>query len=193
MRVGSFCAAAGATPHDCPRTSGHRLYRGRHGLADGFGHETYTRWRSDMCALGRCENACASISATECIFEMNWTEDQAELWIRSTIEAFGPKRSMFGSHLPIDTLSYGFDRLYDAYERIVGGASDDEKDALFRTTGSSRYRGPMRPTPARQEGYSAASLNLAAAASGVRSLCGEPSISKPTMNFRIVAERKSGG
>jgi hypothetical protein len=38
-----------------------------------------------------------------------------------------------------------------------------------------------------------ASLSLAAAASGVRSLCGEPNISKPTMNFRIVAERKSGG
>lgn len=48
-------------------------------------------------------------------------EDQAELWIRSIIEAFGPTRSVFGSHLPIDTLSYGFDRLYDAYERIVGG------------------------------------------------------------------------
>ena len=39
----------------------------------------------------------------------------------------------------------------------------------------------------------AASLKLAAAASGMRSRWGEPSISKPTMNFRIVAERKSGG
>jgi hypothetical protein len=27
----------------------------------------------------------------------------------------------------------------------------------------------------------------------VRSRWGEPSISKPTMNFRIVAERRSGG
>ena len=41
--------------------------------------------------------------------------------------------------------------------------------------------------------YPAASLNLAAAASGVRSRWGEPSISKPTMNFRMVAERSSGG
>ena len=32
-----------------------------------------------------------------------------------------------------------------------------------------------------------------AALSGVMSRCGVPSISNPTMNFRIVAERKSGG
>jgi predicted TIM-barrel fold metal-dependent hydrolase len=56
---------------------------------------------------------------------------------------------MFGSHLPIDTLSYGFDRLYDAYERIVQGASDDEKDALFRTNASNWYRTPMRSAPVR--------------------------------------------
>jgi len=41
--------------------------------------------------------------------------------------------------------------------------------------------------------YPAVSLSRAAAASGVRSRCGEPSISKPTMNFLIVAERSSGG
>ena len=38
-----------------------------------------------------------------------------------------------------------------------------------------------------------ASRNRSAAASGARSRCGEPSISKPTMNFLIVAERRSGG
>jgi predicted TIM-barrel fold metal-dependent hydrolase len=38
---------------------------------------------------------------------------------------------MFGSHLPIDALSYGFDRLYDAYERIVAAFSEDERDAIF--------------------------------------------------------------
>jgi hypothetical protein len=60
---------------------------------------------------------------------------------------------------------------------------------------------PILPSPsksgplwrAEQAGYPAASLNLAAAVSGVRSRWGEPSISKPTMNFRTVAERRSGG
>src|SRR5260370_27936559 len=55
---------------------------------------------------------------------------------------------------------------------------------------------PPHPNPfsaADESIYPAASLKLAAAASGVRSRWGEPSISKPTMNFRIVAERRSGG
>src|ERR1700689_4521170 len=41
--------------------------------------------------------------------------------------------------------------------------------------------------------HSSASRSRPAAASGVRSRWGEPSISKPTMNFLIVAERRSGG
>ena len=36
-------------------------------------------------------------------------------------------------------------------------------------------------------------LNRSAALSGVMSLCGIPSISNPTMNFRTVADRSSGG
>ena len=40
---------------------------------------------------------------------------------------------------------------------------------------------------------SSTSRNRAAAASGVMSLCGVPSISKPTINLRTVAERNSGG
>jgi hypothetical protein len=59
--------------------------------------------------------------------------------------------------------------------------------AVISDVGQSCYGG-NDPRPL---GY--ASLSLAAAASGVRSRWGEPNISKPTMNFRIVAERKSGG
>jgi hypothetical protein len=60
-------------------------------------------------------------------------------------------------------------------------------------TRQSRHRTQTRSAQPTRAGYSAASLKLAAAASGVRSRWGEPSISKPTMNFRIVAERRSGG
>jgi predicted TIM-barrel fold metal-dependent hydrolase len=104
--------------------------------------EGYARWRSEMDALGRCENTCASISAIECIFGLNWTEEQIEPWVRSVIEAFAPSRCMFGSHLPIDGLSHGFDRLYDSYEHIVAAFSEDERDAMFRTTALIWFRVP---------------------------------------------------
>ena len=41
--------------------------------------------------------------------------------------------------------------------------------------------------------FSAVSLSRSAAGSGVMSRCGEQSISYPTINFCVVAERSSGG
>jgi predicted TIM-barrel fold metal-dependent hydrolase len=112
------------------------------GWPTDLGSDSYARWRSGMNELGRCENTCATISAIECIFGMNWTEDQVEPWIMSVVEAFGPARCMFGSHLPIDALSHGFDRLYDAYRRIVAAFSEDERDAMFRRTALNWFRVP---------------------------------------------------
>lgn len=108
------------------------------------GSDGFARWRSDMLALGRCDNTCASISATECIFGLDWRVADAAPWILAVIEAFGPERSMFGSHLPICGLSHGFDHLYDAYEHIVSGFSDDEKDGMFRGTAAAWFRIPQR-------------------------------------------------
>jgi predicted TIM-barrel fold metal-dependent hydrolase len=112
------------------------------GWPTDFGPDGYARWRSDMNALGRCENTCAAISAIECIFGLDWTEEQVEPWITSVVEAFGPSRCMFGSHLPIDALSHGFDGLYDSYERVVAAFSEDERDSMFRTTALSWFRLP---------------------------------------------------
>jgi hypothetical protein len=89
------------------------------------------------------------------------------------------------------------------FERVirVEGRLSRARYATISDLGKSCYAG-NGPRPggwgthveiAEKARYSAASLSLAAAASGVRSLCGLPSISKPTMNFRMVAERKSGG
>jgi predicted TIM-barrel fold metal-dependent hydrolase len=112
------------------------------GWPTDLGPDGYTRRRALMNDLGRCENTCVSISAIECIFGLNWTEEQVEPWVMSIVEAFGPTRCMFGSHLPIDALSYGFDRLYDAYERIVAAFSEDERDAIFRKTALNWFRVP---------------------------------------------------
>jgi predicted TIM-barrel fold metal-dependent hydrolase len=56
------------------------------------------------------------------------------------IELFGPSRCMFGSHMPIAGLSSGFERLYDAYQEIVGKFSEAERDDMFRGTAASWFR-----------------------------------------------------
>lgn len=92
--------------------------------------------------IGRCENSCATIWAVECIFGMNWKEVQANPWNISMVEMFEPKLCVFGGHMPINALSYGFDRLYDSYERIVAEFSDDERDDTFCRTALNWFRVP---------------------------------------------------
>ncbi len=100
----------------------------------------FEQWRRDLSRLSACENLCASISAIECIFGMNWTVDQVRPWVLSLIDLFSPNRCMFGSHLPIDKLSFGFERLYDAYEQIIADFSPDEQDQMLRAVATDWFR-----------------------------------------------------
>lgn len=100
----------------------------------------FAQWRKDIGELSGCENVCADISAIECIFGMQWTLEQVSPWVLSLIETFGPNRCMFGSHLPIANLSFGFERLYDAYQQMVAGFSENERDKMFRGVANDWFR-----------------------------------------------------
>jgi len=102
--------------------------------------EGFDRWRRDVTLLAECPNVVASISAIECIFGMNWTIEQIRPWIETLIDRFGPSRCMLGSHLPIDKLSRGFAQLYDAYDAILAGYSEAERDQMFGETAMQWFR-----------------------------------------------------
>ena len=94
---------------------------------DGF-----ALWRRDMRALSQCDNVRLSVSAVECIFGRAWTPEAIGRWLLSGIELFGTDRCMFGSHMPITTLSRGFGPVIAAYRQILAGFSADEQDQMFR-------------------------------------------------------------
>ncbi|MEZ4353483.1 MAG: amidohydrolase family protein [Myxococcota bacterium] len=56
------------------------------------------------------------------------------------IECFGAERCLFESNFPVDRLSVSYDVLWNAFKKMVAGASEDEKDALFRGTATRVYR-----------------------------------------------------
>jgi predicted TIM-barrel fold metal-dependent hydrolase len=104
----------------------------------------FDQWQGDLSNLSQCTNVCADISAIECVFGMNWRLEQISPWVLSMVELFGPARCMFGSHLPIAKLSFGFDRLYAAYQQIVADFSVDEKDQMFRQVAADWFAIKMR-------------------------------------------------
>jgi len=91
----------------------------------------FDRWKRDLVELGACDNICVDISALECIFGMRWTVSEAAPWVSVAIDTFGVSRCMFGSHMPVATLSTGFADLYDRYVQLTASYSAAEKDEMF--------------------------------------------------------------
>ena len=99
----------------------------------------YRQWRQDLAALSRSPNVRIEIAAIECLFGMGWRREEVTPWVLSAIEAFGPERCMFGSHMPIAGLSVGFERLFEAYQEMVASFSARERDAMFRGTAAAWF------------------------------------------------------
>ena len=71
------------------------------------------------------------------------SEQLAREWapyIETCIAAFGADRCMFESNFPVDMGSCTYAVLWNAFKRIAGGYSADEKAALFSGTATKVYR-----------------------------------------------------
>ena len=61
-------------------------------------------------------------------------------FIEHAIERFGPDRCMFESNFPVDGWSCSYGAVWNAFKRIVTGASANEKRLLFHDTAARVYR-----------------------------------------------------
>jgi predicted TIM-barrel fold metal-dependent hydrolase len=78
---------------------------------------------------------CAEVPASSAELAAEWKP-----YIESCIEAFGADRCMFESNFPVDSGAGSYPVVWNAFKRIVGGASADEKAALFFDTAKRIYR-----------------------------------------------------
>lgn len=99
----------------------------------------YREWRDGMRALAARPNVAVKISGLA-MFDHAWTIESFRPYVLETIDTFGAERAMFASNFPVDRLFGGYGDLWRAYAGIVGGASDDERQALFRRNAERIYR-----------------------------------------------------
>lgn len=66
--------------------------------------------------------------------------DSLHPWVLACIEAFGPKRIMFASHWPIDTLWGTHQQLFDAYAAIILAFTLDEQTDMLSRNALGFYR-----------------------------------------------------
>jgi predicted TIM-barrel fold metal-dependent hydrolase len=96
-------------------------------------------WRDGLRRLAACPNVSAKISGLGMI-DHAWTVESFRPYVLETIDAFGCERAMFASNFPVDRLYGTYAGLWRAFAEIVGGASEAEKEALFRQNAQRVYR-----------------------------------------------------
>lgn len=92
-------------------------------------------WEKALDSLSALPNVTCKLSGLG-MFDHGWTPDGIRPIILTCLEQFGPKRCMFGSNFPVDSLSSGYADLAAAYRAILPRSQQDQ---VFGATAAEVY------------------------------------------------------
>jgi L-fuconolactonase len=98
-------------------------------------------WSRDVRALAQRPNVYCKLSglATEAD-HARWGLDDLRPYVDVVLEAFGPRRLMFGSDWPVCTLATPYERWVGAVEALLAGLSTDQRERVWAGTAVEAYR-----------------------------------------------------
>jgi len=97
-------------------------------------------WLPQLKAAAQHENIFCKLSGL--ITEADWAKwKPADLkpYVEAALEAFGPKRCMYGSDWPVCELAGSYAQVHDALTEALGPISDDESYEIFEGTARRFY------------------------------------------------------
>jgi L-fucono-1,5-lactonase len=98
-------------------------------------------WSHDVRALARAERIVCKVSGliTEADYDRWSLADLRPAW-DTLLDAFTPRRLLFGSDWPVCLLAGSWERWAVAMAELIAPLSPDEADAVLRTTATAAYR-----------------------------------------------------
>jgi L-fuconolactonase len=98
-------------------------------------------WSRDVRALARSDQVVCKVSGliTEADHQHWSLADLRPAW-ETMLDAFGPRRLLFGSDWPVCLLAASWERWAAAVAELVAAFSPDEADAVLRTTATAIYQ-----------------------------------------------------
>jgi L-fuconolactonase len=98
-------------------------------------------WSRDVRALARSEQVVCKVSGliTEADHHRWSLADIRPAW-DTVLNAFGPRRLLFGSDWPVCLLAASWERWAATIAELIAPLSPDEADAVLRTTATATYR-----------------------------------------------------
>jgi L-fuconolactonase len=103
-------------------------------------YKAISPWREHMHELAKRQNVYCKISglATEADHR-KWTEEQLQPYMDTVIEAFSPRRVMFGSDWPVCLLAIGYQRWAGIVAKTAARLSIGEQQRLWAETAIEAY------------------------------------------------------
>ncbi len=97
-------------------------------------------WRANIRELARRQNVFCKISGmvTEADWK-TWSEEQLRPYFDVVLEAFGPKRLMFGTDWPVCLAASSYARWMEVVRKFSSGLSSDEQEWIFGRTATQAY------------------------------------------------------
>jgi L-fuconolactonase len=97
-------------------------------------------WRKNIRELARRENVYCKISGmvTEADYKQ-WTEEQLKPYVETVLEAFGPRRLMFGSDWPACLVACSYTRWHEIVTRFASRLSTNDRAWIFGKTAIKAY------------------------------------------------------
>jgi L-fucono-1,5-lactonase len=97
-------------------------------------------WRTNILRIAERENVFCKLSGLVTEADWNaWTEGQLSVYLETVIEAFGPRRVMFGSDWPVCLLASSYARWYDVVRGFCTELSPSEQARVFGETAIEAY------------------------------------------------------
>ena len=105
-----------------------------------IGAAVVSPWRENIRDLARRPHVYCKLSGmvTEADFE-TWQEQQLRPYFDVVIEAFGPRRLMFGSDWPVCTVASSYERWVRVVADWTDRLSEDERDWIWGRTATRAY------------------------------------------------------
>jgi L-fuconolactonase len=107
----------------------------------GFRAGEIVRYERDINALARYPNLFCKLSglATEADYA-HWTQSDLQPYIEATLDAFGPKRLLYGSDWPVCLQATSIKRWVNVLDMALSGASPDDIGCIYRENANRFYR-----------------------------------------------------
>jgi L-fuconolactonase len=71
---------------------------------------------------------------------IKWQVEDLRPFVECALEYFGPERLMFGSDYPVCLLAASYERVLEAFQKILKPLSEKQRERIFADNASRFYR-----------------------------------------------------